>query len=77
VTTGDIVFEAAAGGAPPFTAWQKGRPSPRTVRIEYVGADGAAILSLQLDRCTPSAVVPMGANGTTKITLACASVHGL
>jgi hypothetical protein len=78
VTTGDIVFEAAAGGAPPFIAWQKGsggRAAPRNVRLEYVGGDGKAVLELQLDRCTPSAVVPMGASGTTRITLSCASLH--
>lgn len=78
VVTGAIGFEAGAGGAPPFVAWQKsngGRPGARTVRIEYVGADGAAILELQLDRCTPSAVLPQGANGTTRITLTCASAR--
>jgi hypothetical protein len=78
VTTGDIVFEAAAGGAPPFTAWQKAhaaRAAPRNLRLEYVGSDGKAVLELHLDRCTPSAVVPLGASGTTRITLVCANVH--
>ena len=77
-TTGTVGFEAGAGGAPPFVAWQKssgGHPAQRTVRIEYVGADGAAILELQLERCTPAAVVPQGANGTTRVTLSCASVR--
>jgi len=77
VVTGEIAFEAGAGGAPPFTSWQRStgaHPTPRAVRVEYVGADGAVVLGLRLDRCTPSAVVPMGANGTTRITLACANV---
>ena len=78
VTTGTIGFEAGAGGAPPFMAWQKasgGHPQPRTVKIEYVGADGAAILELQLERCAPTTVVPQGANGTTRVTVTCASVR--
>ena len=77
-TTGTIGFEAGAGGAPPFMAWQKanrGHPGPRTVKIEYVAADGAAILELLLERCTPTTVVPQGANGTTRVTLTCASVR--
>jgi hypothetical protein len=77
-TTGDVAFEVAAGGAPPFVAWSKanaGRPAPRAVRVEYVGADGVAILKVRLDRCTPSHVVPLGANGTTRITLACGGVR--
>lgn len=45
------------------------------MKIEYVGAVGAAILELQLERCTPAAVVPQGANGTTRVTLTCASVR--
>lgn len=72
-TTGEITIEVAAGGAPPFAAWQK-KPAPKTFRIEYVGAEGATVLKLQLDRCTPSSVKPLGASGTTRITLACASV---
>jgi hypothetical protein len=74
-TTGEIALEVAAGGAPPFVAWQK-KPTARTLRIEYVGADGAAIVKLQLDRCTPSTVKPLGASGTTRITLACGGVRG-
>jgi hypothetical protein len=73
-TTGEIAIEVAAGGAPPFVAWQK-KPAPRTLRLEYVGADGAAIVKLQLDRCTPSSVKPLGASGTTRITLACAALR--
>ncbi len=78
VTAGDIVFEAAAGGAPPFTAWQKAngaRPVPRTVRVEYFGGDGKAVVELQLDRCVMASLTPLGANGTTRITLTCAGVH--
>jgi hypothetical protein len=78
-TTGEIALEVGAGGAPPFVAWQKAsaaKPSPRTLRVEYVGSDGAAIVKLQLERCTPSSVKPLGANGTTRITLACAGVRG-
>jgi hypothetical protein len=77
-TTGDVTFEVAAGGAPPFVAWNKAsaaRPAPRSLRVEYVAADGLAILKLRLDRCTPSKVVPLGANGTTRITLACGGVR--
>ena len=76
-TAGEIAFEAAAGGAPPFAGWQKsngGHPPTRTVRIQYVGAEGSAILELQLEHCRPTAVLPMGASGTTRITLACVSV---
>jgi hypothetical protein len=43
--------------------------------VEYVGADGVAILKVRLDRCVPSHVVPLGANGTTRITLACGGVR--
>lgn len=77
-TTGDVAFEVAAGGAPPFIAWQKAsaaRPAPRALRLEYVGADGVAILKVRLERCTPSRVVPLGASGTTRITLACGGVR--
>ena len=75
-TTGDVVFEVAAGGAPPFVAWNKpGNAKPRALRVEYVGADGVAILKVRLDRCTPSRVLPLGASGTTRITLACAGIH--
>lgn len=74
VTTGDIAFEAGAGGALPFTSWHKAK-TPRTVRIEYVGSDGKAILEIQLDRCTTVSVTPRGANGTTRIALTCANVH--
>lgn len=77
-TTGTIGFEVGAGGAPPFVAWQRsngGHAASRSVKIEYVGADGAAILELQLERCTPTTVVPQGANGTTRVTLTCASVR--
>jgi hypothetical protein len=78
-TTGEIAIEVAAGGAPPFVAWQKsggGRPVPRTLRVEYVGVEGAVILKLQLERCTPSSVTPRGASGTTRITLTCATSRG-
>jgi hypothetical protein len=77
-STSDVTFETAAGGAPPFTAWQRtngGRPAPRPTRVEYVAADGAAILALMFDRCTPTSVRPMGASGTTRITLTCAGVR--
>lgn len=78
-TTGDIAIEVAAGGAPPFVAWQKSggaRPAPRTMRLEYVGGEGAVILELQLERCAPSSVTPRGASGTTRIVLACSGVRG-
>jgi hypothetical protein len=81
-TTGDIAIEVAAGGAPPFVAWQKSsgtsgaKASPRTMHVEYIGTDGAVILKLQLDRCTPGSVTPLGANGTTRIVLSCAGVRG-
>lgn len=74
-TTGEIAFEVAAGGAPPFVAWQKassGKPAQHAVDVEYVGGDGNAIFKLRFDRCTPASVRPMGANGTTRITLSCA-----
>jgi hypothetical protein len=79
--TGDIAIEVAAGGAPPFVAWQKSggsaaKPAPRTMRVEYIDSEGTVILKLQLDRCTPSSVTPRGANGTTRIVLACAAVRG-
>lgn len=76
-STGEIAIEVGAGGAPPFVAWQKAsaaRPSPRTLRVEYVGGDGAAILKLQLERCTPTSVKPLGASGTTRIAMACGAV---
>ena len=76
--TGAIGFEAGAGAAPPFVTWQRsngGHPAGRTVRIEYVGADGAAILELQLARCVPTAVVPQGANGTTRIAVTCGALR--
>jgi hypothetical protein len=78
-STGEIGLEVAAGGAPPFVAWQKasnGKPAPRAMHIEYVGSTGTAILELRFDRCTPSSVKPLGASATTHITLACASLHG-
>lgn len=77
-TAGDVAFEVAAGGAPPFVAWQKAnaaKPAPRALRVEYVGADGLAIVKLRLDRCTPSRVLPLGASGTTRITLTCGAVR--
>lgn len=77
-TTGDVTFEVAAGGAPPFVAWHKAsaaRPTPRSLRVEYVAADGLAIMKLRLDRCTPSKVLPLGASGTTRITLTCGGVR--
>jgi hypothetical protein len=77
-TTGELAIEVAAGGAPPFVAWQKSngaKSAPRTLRVEYVGSDGAVVLKLQLDRCTPSSVTPLGANGTTRIVLSCAVLH--
>lgn len=77
-TTGEVTFEVAAGGAPPFVAWTRtGTPKavPRSLRVEYVGADGVAILKLRLDRCTPARLLPLGASGTTRITLACGSLR--
>ena len=77
--TGDVAIEVAAGGAPPFVAWQKSsaaRSTPRSMHVEYIGIDGAVILELRLDRCTPSSVTPLGASGTTRIVLACAGVRG-
>jgi hypothetical protein len=79
--TGDLAIEVAAGGAPPFVAWQKSggvaaKAAPRTMRVEYIDSEGTVILKLQLERCTPSTVTPLGASGTTRITLACASVRG-
>ncbi len=80
-TTGDVAIEVAAGGAPPFVAWQKSggaaaKSAPRTLRVEYIDAGGAVIVKLQLDRCTPSSVTPLGANGTTRIKLSCAALRG-
>ncbi len=77
--TGDIAIEVAAGGAPPFVAWQKSggaKATPRTMHVEYIGPEGAVILKVQLDRCTPASVTPLGASGTTRIALACAGVRG-
>lgn len=77
-TTGEVTFEVAAGGAPPFVAWTRtGTPKgvSRSLRVEYVGADGVAILKLRLDRCTPARLLPLGASGTTRITLACGSLR--
>jgi hypothetical protein len=76
-TTGQLAIEVAAGGAPPFDAWHKSngtKSAPRTMRVEYVGSDGAVVLKLQLDRCTPSSVTPLGASGTTRIVLSCAGL---
>ncbi|MDB5212798.1 MAG: hypothetical protein JWO86_725 [Myxococcaceae bacterium] len=75
-TTGELAIEVAAGGAPPFVAWQKAgaKAAPRNMRVEYIGPEGAVILKLQLERCTPSSVTPLGANGTTRITLSCAAL---
>lgn len=73
---GEIGFDVAAGGAPPFVAWQKtSGGKPRAMNVEYIDAGGAAILKLHLDRCTPTSVKPMGASGTTRITLACAGLR--
>lgn len=72
----DIVLEVAAGGAPPFTAWSKAhaaRSSPRPLGVEYVGPDGAPLVALRLDACTPSSVTPLGASGTTRVTMRCAT----
>lgn len=85
-TTGEITIEVAAGGAPPFVAWHKAGGSgpggaggskapPRTLHVEYVGAEGATILKLQLDRCAPTSVTPLGASGTTRIALTCSAVR--
>lgn len=71
-TTGEIHLDLAAGGAPPFVAWQKASASkPRAMNVEYIDAAGAAVLELHFERCTPASVTPMGASGTTRITLAC------
>jgi hypothetical protein len=75
-TTGQLAIEVAAGGAPPFVAWHKSngtKSAPRTLRVEYVDSDGAVVLKLQLDRCTPSSVTPLGASGTTRVVLSCAA----
>jgi hypothetical protein len=69
-----IGFEVAAGGAPPFAAWLK-KPASRGMHVEYVGPDGAALLKIQLDRCTPTSVTPLGASASTRITVACAAVR--
>jgi hypothetical protein len=77
-TTGEIGFDVAAGGAAPFVAWQKassGRSAPRSMSVEYIGGDGVVILRFQLDRCAPTSVRPMGASGTTRITLACVGLR--
>lgn len=76
--TGEITIEVAAGGAPPFVAWEKagpGKPAPRTLRVEYVDGEGATIVKLQLDRCAPTSVTPLGASGTTRIALVCSGVR--
>lgn len=74
VATGDLAIEVGAGGAPPFVAWQK-KPAPRAMHVEYTSTDGTALLKLNLERCVPAAVKPLGANGTTRITLSCASLR--
>lgn len=77
-TTGELGFDVGAGGAPPFVSWQKasaGKGAPRAMNVEYIGGDGAVILTLHLDRCTPTTVKPMGASGTTRVTLACTNVR--
>lgn len=74
---GEIAMEVGAGGAPPFVTWHKAsaaKPSPRTLRVEYVGGDGAVILKVQLERCTPSSVKPLGASGTTRIAMTCGAL---
>ena len=76
-TTGDLAIEVAAGGAPPFVAWQKSgaaRPAPRTMHVEYIDSEGAVIIKLQLERCMPASVTPLGANGTTRIVLTCGAL---
>lgn len=70
--TAEIAIEVGAGGAPPFTAWSK-KPAARTLGVEYVGPDGAALLKLKLDTCTPASVTPLGASGTTRVVLRCAT----
>lgn len=68
--TAEIALEVGAGGAPPFTAWSK-KPAARTLGVEYVGPDGAALLKLKLESCTPASVTPLGASGTTRVVLRC------
>ena len=72
IPTTELVVEVGAGGAPPFTAWSK-KKDPRSLGVEYVGADGAALLKVKLESCTPSSVTPLGASGTTRIVVRCAS----
>jgi hypothetical protein len=76
VPVGDVTFEVGAGGAPPFTAWEAKakapqRAAPRAMGVEYVGADGKALVKLVLDACSPVSVTPLGASGTTRIVLRC------
>ncbi|MBX3186731.1 MAG: hypothetical protein KF819_06935 [Labilithrix sp.] len=74
VTTSAIGFEVTAGGAPPFSKWLE-KPTARGMHVEYVGADGSALLKIQLDRCAPSSVTPMGASATTRVSVRCAAVR--
>ncbi len=74
VPTADVALEVGAGGAPPFTAWSK-KPSARALGIEYVGGDGAALVKIRLEGCTPSSVTPLGASGTTRVALRCATAR--
>jgi len=74
----DVVLEVGAGGAPPFTAWSKAhasRSAPRSMGVEYVGPDGAPVLALRLDACTPTSVTPLGASSTTRVTLRCGTAR--
>lgn len=73
-TTPEIAFEVSAGGAPPFTAWLK-KPASRAMHVEYVGADGSTLLKVQLDRCTPTSVTPLGASAATRVTTVCGMVR--
>ena len=78
-STGEIGFEVAAGGAPPFVAWQKASATkslPRGLDVEYVAVDGSAMIKLRFDRCTLASLKPLGASGTTRITMACGTARG-
>ncbi|MBS2018656.1 MAG: hypothetical protein JST00_37665 [Deltaproteobacteria bacterium] len=68
----DVALEVAAGGATPFVAWSK-KPTPRTTGVEYVGPDGSALVKVKLESCAPSSVTPLGASGTTRVVLRCAT----
>jgi len=72
----ELTLEIPTGGAGPVTAWSKvhaAKASPRALGVEYVGADGAAILKVRLEGCVPTSVVPMGASAATRVVVRCVS----